>query len=157
MTTVSMCPSKCSVTPGSQHKWKLCYEEVASTEHLTHLGINRSAEKLSPKVLINTRLQLARNTRYTLMGADFLPSIIFNMEVLILTQSQIVTLEKFHRATLRSIQGLPERTSSALGYLLLGALPVEAGLHSRVILLAGNILYFKLTVRDQYTLLCPTY
>ena len=65
------------------------------------------------------------------------------MEVLILTQSQIMTLEKFHRATLRSIQGLPERTSSALAYLLLGALPVEAVLHSRVLLLAGKILHQK--------------
>ena len=161
-TTVSVYPSKRSPTPGAQHKWKLCDEEVAPTEHFTHLGINRSAGKLSPEVLINTRLQLARNTRYALMGAGLhgsngispavawsmystyvLPRLIFNMEVLILTQSQIVTLEKFHRATLRSIQGLPERTSSALAYLLLGALPVEAVLHSRVLLLAGKILHQK--------------
>ena len=159
-TTVSVYPSKRSPTPGSQHKWKLCDEEVAPTEHFTHLGINHSAGKLSPEVLINTRLQLARNTRYALMGAGLhgsngispavawsmystyvFPYLIFNMEVLILTQSQIVTLEKFHRATPRSIQGLPERTSSALAYLLLGAMPVEAVLHSRVLLLAGKILH----------------
>ena len=69
-TTVSVYPSKRSLTPGSQHKWKLCDEEVAPTEHFTHLGINRSAGKLSPEVLINTRLQLTRNTRYALMGVS---------------------------------------------------------------------------------------
>ena len=68
-TTVSVYPSKRSPTPGAQHKWKLNDEEVAPTEHFAHLGINRSAGKLSPEVLINTRLQLARNTRYALMGA----------------------------------------------------------------------------------------
>ena len=76
------------------------------------MAINRSAGKLSPETLINTRLQLARNTRYSLMGAGHhgfngispavawsmystyvLPRLIFNMEVLILTQSQIVTGE----------------------------------------------------------------
>ena len=64
-----MYPSKHSLTPGSQHKWKLCNEKVAPTEHFTHLGINRSAGKLSHEVLMNTRLQLARNIRYALMGA----------------------------------------------------------------------------------------
>ena len=37
-----------------------------------------------------------------------------------------MTLEKFHHSTLCSIQRLPERTSSALAYLLLGALPGES-------------------------------
>ena len=79
-----------------------------------------------------------------------LPCLIFNMEVLILTQSQIVTLEKFHRATLRSIQSLPERTSSALAYLLLGALPVGAVIHSHAgkILHQSDSLLFKLGLRQ---------
>ena len=65
-----------------------------------------------------------------------LPRLLYNLEVLILTPSQTAVLERFHRATLRSIQGLPERTSSAATYLLLGALPVEA----RILQLVGKII-----------------
>ena len=64
----------------------------------------------------------------------------YNLEVLILTPSQTAVLERFHRATLRSIQGLPERTSSAATYLLLGAIPVEAILHAWILQLVGQII-----------------
>ena len=46
---------------------------------------------------------------------------------------------QFHRSTLRDIQGLPSRSSSAVTYLLLGALPFEASLHIQTLHLIGKI------------------
>ena len=145
-------PGRRSYIPDTSHVWNLCDEEVTPTDDNTHLGIIRSAGKLiAPDVLISEsleRLQLARRTRYALMGAGLhgsngispvvawsmyktyvLPRLLFNLEVIPLTASQVAQLEQFHRTTLRSLQGLPDRTSSAATYLLLGALPIVATLH----------------------------
>ena len=68
-----------------------------------------------------------------------LPRLLFNLEVIPLTASQVAQLEQFHRTTLRSLQGLPDCRSSAATYLLLGALPIVATLHISILLLFGRI------------------
>ena len=82
---------------------------------------------------------------WSMYSTYVLTCLLYNLEVLILMHSQTAVLEMFHRATLRSIQGLPDQTSSA-DYvsssvdLLLGALPVEAILHARILQLVGKII-----------------
>ena len=156
-TTISEYPGKRRTT--HEHpSWTFGDSVVTPTDQFTHLGIIRTAGKFSPDAIIDAMIQLASRTCYSLMGAGLhgsngispvvawsmystyvLPRLLYNLEVLILTPSQTAVLERFHRATLRSIQGLPERTSSAATYLLLGALPVTAILHARILQLVGKI------------------
>ena len=63
-TIVSVYPGRRSYIPDTSHVWNLCDEEVTPTDDYPHLGIIRSAGKLTPDVLISERLQLARRTRY---------------------------------------------------------------------------------------------
>ena len=51
-TTVSLYPNKRSITPGTQHKWKLCDEEVAPWNTLLILALIALRESYPP----NTRL-----------------------------------------------------------------------------------------------------
>ena len=58
-------------------------------------------------------------------------SCLYSLEVLPLTDTQIVQLQIFHISSLKRIQSLPERTASSAVQLLLGALPVQAEIHKR--------------------------
>ena len=70
----------------------------------------------------------------------------------ILTATHISKIEQFHRSTLRDIQGLPSRSSSAVTYLLLGALPFEASLHIQTLHLIGKIANDKDSLLHQIAL-----
>ena len=121
--------------------------------------LDRFAGKLAPNELIDARLELARRSRYALMGVGLhgvnglspsiavniynvyiMPRYTYNLDVSTLTKSQVDKLEMFHRKTLRSIQGLPDRTSSAITYLLLGSMPLEGTLDTHVLALFGRIM-----------------
>ena len=56
---------------------------------------------------------------------------LYGLEVLHLTKTQLNQLERYHLCTLRQIQSLPQRTASSAVYMLLGALPSEAEIHKR--------------------------
>ena len=77
------------------------------------------------------------------------PRLLYNLEVIKLTATQVTRIEQFHRSTLRAIQGLPVRTSSAITYLILGALPIEATLHIRTLHLLGRIATNKDSILAQ--------
>ena len=56
---------------------------------------------------------------------------LYGLEVIHLTKTQLGQLERYHLRTLRQIQGLPQRTASSAVYMLLGALPIEAEIHKK--------------------------
>ena len=56
---------------------------------------------------------------------------LYGLEVLHLTKTQLNQLERYHLCTLRQIQFLPQRTASSAVYMLLGGLPIEAEIHKR--------------------------
>lgn len=62
------------------------------------------------------------------------------LEVLPLNLKQMHMLNKFHLETLRRFQSLPTRTATSAVYLLLGALPIEAELHKRILCLLYNLI-----------------
>ena len=66
--------------------------------------------------------------------------LLFGIEVLPLTVTQISILAKFHVNNLRRFQSLPMRIATSAVYLMLGALPIEAELHKRHLSLLFNIL-----------------
>ena len=57
---------------------------------------------------------------------------LYGLEVLHLTKTQLNQLERYHLRTLRQIQSLPQRTAGSAVYMLLGALPIEAEIHETI-------------------------
>ena len=125
---------------------------------ITHLGINRYNNINDKDKFILERLALGRRTSYSLMGAGFhgvdgippnvccklyhtyvLPRILYGLETMVLSRSQIDQLEVPPRRTLRAIQRLPIRTASAAVHLLIGALPIEAALDKSRMKMFGSI------------------
>ncbi len=117
---------------------------------------------------IDERISLARRTLYKLMNTGVhgsnginpkvgykiyqvfvLPRLLHSLEVLPLNISQIKKLSDFHIGTLRKLQSLPQRTSSAAVYLLLGALPIEPELERRHLSLLYSILNSKNTKLNE--------
>ena len=108
---------------------------------------------------IEERISLARRTLYALINTGVhgsnglnprisykiyqcyvIPRLLYGLEVLPLTQSQINILSKFHLDNLKRFQSLPTRVATCAVYLLLGVLPLEAELHKRQLGLLYNIL-----------------
>ena len=108
---------------------------------------------------IEERLSLARRTQYALINTGVhgsnglnprisykiyqcyvMPRLLYGLEVLPFTQSQINLLSKFHLDNLKRFQTLPTRVATCVMYLLLGALPLEAELHKSQLSLLYNIL-----------------
>ena len=122
-----------------------------------HLGLLRS-EVNENVINIEERLSLARRTQYALINTGVhgsnglnpriaykiyqcyvMPRLLYGLEVLPLTQSQINLLSKFHLDNLKRFQSLPTRVTTCAVYLLLGALPLEAELHKNQLSLLCNI------------------
>ena len=67
------------------------------------------------------------------------PRLLHGLNACVLPHHEIIKMEKYYRKLLRCIQGLPDSTSNAATYALLGALPIEALLHMRCFSLLGQI------------------
>ena len=163
---VTIHPSKSNVVLLKNHKSvtkknvkvELNGNNISLSENTTHLGLLR-AEVNENIINIDDRIRLARRTLYSLISTGVhgsnglnpkcsykiyqcyvLPRLLFGLEVLPLTQTQINILSKFHISNLRRFQSLPIRTATCAVYLLIGALPLEAELHKRQLGLLYNIL-----------------
>ena len=117
-----------------------------------------SDSKGQAKIILD-RFKVARRTKYALMGSGVhgtngldpktsyqiyntyvLPRLLYGLEVLPLKTTHIHKLEDFHRKTIRFLQSLPQRTSIAAIYLLLGALPLQAEYHKKQLSLLYSLL-----------------
>jgi hypothetical protein len=130
-------------------------EAVKKSVTVKHLGVARQD---SNHLNIETRLQLGRRTAYSLMGAGMhgrngltpslcikmwqtyvIPRFTYGLEVLYLLKTDLDTLETLQRKMLKQIQFLPDRTPTVAVYILLGAPPIEALLHKRILTLFASI------------------
>ena len=66
------------------------------------------------------------------------PRLLFGLEVLPITATQMSILSRFHISNLWRFQSLPERTATSAVYLLLGA--IEAELYKRQLSLLYNLI-----------------
>ena len=133
-------------------------DEINITDMLTHLGLDRYSKETKMCNLVQSRINLARRTTYSLFGAGLhginglpalvnlhlyriyvIPRMLYGLDAVNLSKAQIDELEKYHKNFLRRIQHLPERVASCAVYLLLGELPITAYLHKRVLSLFGII------------------
>ena len=140
-----------------------------------HLGLLR-AEKAESTLNISERISVARRTLYALIKtgvhgsnglnprisyriyqAYVIPRLLYSLDVMSLSDTHINQLQRFHISTLRRIQSLPERTTSSVVQLLLGALPIQAELNKRQLSLlhsivrSGNV-RLKSLLERQFTL-----
>ena len=67
------------------------------------------------------------------------PTLLYGLEVLVLSKPELATLEAYHRKNIRYIQHLPQSTATPAIYLLLGSLPIEAQLHIKTLSLFRTI------------------
>ena len=133
-------------------------KSVSLSTNTMHLGILRS-ETNENCINIEDRLKLGRCTLYALINTGVhgsnglnpkvsykiyqcyvLPRLLFGLEALPITNTQLQILSKFHIQNLKRFQSLPTRTATCAVYLLLGALPIEAELHKRQLSLLHNLL-----------------
>ena len=126
----------------------------------THLGIKRdSISRSGHSTTVDDRIASARGCAYSLMGAGLhgenggnprvslslwsayvLPRLIYGLDVLKLSKSEIQKLNQFHKKILKQIMHLQERTADSAVYLLSGQLPLVADLHKRVLGTLGSVL-----------------
>ena len=144
-TVVAMLTGKAS----EGESWSLGENELGVSDRATHLGITRAGKKES-EINISERISSARRTSYLLMNTGLhgtnglnpetsyiiykcyvLPRMLYGLEMIYLTKTQLNQLERYHLRMLRQIQALPQRTASSAVYMLLGALPIEAEIHKR--------------------------
>ncbi len=138
------------------HEWTLGTEQITEATDFTHLGLNWAAGKYHPNM--DAKVESARKTAYALMGVGLhgingldpgtavhlvktyiLPKLLYGLDSVILRRKDIDELETYYRKLLRQIQGLPDTTANEAVYLLIGALPLEASLHMRLLGVFGNI------------------
>ena len=141
--------------------WKLGSKEVKVDSKFTHLDLIR-AEKSETSINITERISTARKTLYALIKTGVhgtnglnprisykiyqvyvIPRLLYSLEVLPLTDTQIGQLHRFHISTLRRLQALPERTASSVVQLLLAALPIQGEIHKRQLSLLHSIVISK--------------
>ena len=118
-------------------RWTLGENELEVSDRATHLGITRAGKKES-EINISERISLACRTSYLLMNTGLhgtnglnpetsyviykcyvIPLMLYGLEVIHLTKTQLNQLERYHLRTLRQIQALPQCTASSAVYMLL--------------------------------------
>ena len=153
-------PEKSSVTPFLSKSpgkvWKLGEDCMTVATSFTHLGLTWEAGKMTPDV--DSRIKLARNTMYALLGTGLhgqnglspavsihilriyiYPRLLYGLEATVLNTTQRDALDNFHKNILRMLQGLPKWTANEAIYLLLGEVPIQAELDIRILSLFGAI------------------
>ena len=136
--------------------FKLGNGVLPETSSFTHLGLEWLKGKSSPN--ITSRIQQARRAAYALMGAGLhggnglsphvslkilntyiIPRLLYGLEAVILTKKDVDDLNFFHKSILRRLQGLPKNTATEAIFILIGAIPITAELHIRILSLFGAI------------------
>ena len=130
---------------------------VPYVNSVTHLGIDRSI-RASNNTAINNRVSAAIKTMYALMPSGLhgefgltphasrkiitsyvLPRLIYGLEALVISRTELSTLERAYKQLLKSLLALREGTADEAVYFLMGLPPVEAELDMRILSIFGNI------------------
>ncbi|MEW8546332.1 MAG: reverse transcriptase family protein [Candidatus Thiodiazotropha sp.] len=142
-------------------------KDIETVNSYKHLGITRKSKINDNSELINERIQLARSTVYAMMGAGLhglngvnpevsvtmwkiyiRPRLLYGLESIKLSSTDISRLDKYQRDFLRQIQHLPERVAACSVYIMSGLLPIEAEIHKAQLTLFGNIIRQDCVERD---------
>ena len=151
---MNVAPPELYDTLSEAQPWSLSSGQIPVQEDLTHIGIQRAnhhtAGSLDPTVL--ARLCTARKTIYALMGAGLhglnglpplvsmhiyniyvIPRLVYGLEVIKLSKLDINALEKQHRAFLRNILHLPQRTAIPALHIISAKPPIRSILDQKIL------------------------
>ena len=74
-----------------------------------------------------------------ILVAYVLPRLLYGLEALIISKSEMANLDRAYKRLLKSLTSLRDGTADAAVYIMMGLLPAEAELHRRILSLYGNI------------------
>ena len=72
-----------------------------------------------------------------------IPVLLYGLDVAVPSRTNLDTLERFLRTSLKQILSLPTNTASSTVHILTGILPAEAMIHKRVLALFGSICWLS--------------
>jgi hypothetical protein len=106
--------------------------------------LNISVYRLQPRLFIDSLPYLKiRNQKdhkeLWFRIQSVLPRLLYGLDVIRLTKTDIKNLSTYCVQLLKQIQHLPVRTSTAAVLILAGQIPIEAELHKRMLSLFRNI------------------
>ncbi len=132
-------------------------EAVFPTTSFTHLSILYYNEEV-PDQTVDNITSCMRRAVYGMMGIGLhgtnglnpicslkimqcyiMPKALYGTETMCLLQKQLDCISRAYVRILKQLQSLPLRSSSAAAHLLIGALPVEALIHLRILSLLGSV------------------
>ena len=142
--------------PEDAYQWTLKDELMPNVSETMHMGIMRSAA--TEQSATKENVQKARRTLYSLMSSGLhgengldpetaihllqtyiIPVLVYGMELVLLKQKYMDTLERFNKKFLKLILSVPVNTADSAAYVLSGTLPIETVIHKRVLTFFGNI------------------
>ena len=142
--------------PDPSECWSLGDKKVTVSDKFTHLGLDWKKGSTGPTV--EPRIHAARRSAYSMLGVGLhgqtgldppasmrlitlyvIPRLLHGLEAAVIVKKDLDQLDSYYRGLLRQIQGLPKNTATEAIYILLGALPIKAHLHRRVLSLVGSI------------------
>jgi hypothetical protein len=151
-------------TPDVGIQWELCDTNIDDAQSTTHLGIIRNN---SGKLGLDKMLKTGRQTLYSLFGAGLhgrnglypqiskhiwstyvVPRFLYGLEIQHLTDQQLNQLSQFQTKSLKQLQWLPERCSTAAVYLLLESATIEVLIHKRMLDFFGQITRDKESIEN---------
>ena len=72
----------------------------------------------------------------SMLNVYILPCLLYGLDILTLTESEIAKINQFHKKFLKQIMHLPDRTADAAIYILSGQIPVESEIHKHTLLVS---------------------
>ena len=149
-------------------KWEIGENIIESSSSTTHLGLQREDNN---KFNIQPKVQIARRTMYSLLGAGLhgrrglnpltsykiwecfgLPRCTYGLESIKISKKDVDSLEKYQRSLLKQLQSLPDRCANIPVYTLLGAKPMQITLDIKMLSFFTNMIRQKDSI--EYRIIC---
>ena len=135
--------------------------KISFSDEAEHLGVIRSATADNTSNIMN-RISAHRSKLFSILPAGLAnhhhsnpaavlkverlyasPVLLSGLASLVLSKSELDTLQKYHKNCIRLLMKLPERTSDCVVYFLAGSLPLTALLHLRQLSLFNMITHLS--------------
>ena len=149
-------PSKAAEKPDSDVRIMVADKAMTVVTQTMHMGIMRSAN--SQESAVQENIKKARRTVHSLMGAGLhgengldpdtsihllqtyvIPILVYGLEVVLPTGVYLDKLDRVHKKFIKQIFSLPQNVADPAIYIIAGALPVEAIIHTRALGLFGSV------------------
>lgn len=140
-------------------------QDIKENKIVKHLGVHRNQKNKSD---IENRIKIGRNTIYSLLGPGLsarrgfspitafslwktyvVPRILYGLEILDSSKTDMEKLERFQRQICKHLQSLPDRTASVAVYSLLGVEPIESQLDRNILALFMNIARLDTSLENE--------